>query len=149
MYDTIKKYDGIYEVKSNDSVDIDTDRNISIVPYMQYEDLGIYNYTKNGYQIIVYYADNNIDANGITDYLIQRFNQQILKKMFVNEQEVSITEFGITDDTHRICASAFIDDNHYYTVRSAVNGTEDELVAFLENITFDKIKFGNNNEQKY
>ena len=148
MYDTIKKYDSIYEVNSNDSFDIDADHNIFVVPYTQYEDLGIYSYTKNDYQIIVYYADNNIDTNEINDYLMQRFNQQILKKTYVNEQEVSITEFGIADDTHRICASAFIDDSHYYTVRSAVNGTEEELIAFLENVTFDKITFNNNEEQK-
>ena len=136
MYDTIKNDGSIYEVKVNETVNIDLERGIAVVPNAKYEDLGIYSYTKNDFQIIVYYTDKGTEHNGIADYFTKRFNQNILKEISVNGKETVISEFGITDDTRRISASAFIDDSHYFMVKTNVGGTEDELIKMIESLEF-------------
>lgn len=138
MYKKVRECGYIVEVATEQQISLYKDGNIFLIPYHQYEDIGIsYSTLFNNkvYQVLINYYDSAVFSQNtnITEYLTYRFNDNVVKEVECNEKSISLTTFGLTDESRMICANFSIDSMYYCTIRT--DATESELLNYITNLT--------------
>lgn len=150
MFDRFKKDGYIIRVSTNENKDVDnaiqlcTDKDIWLLPYSEYEDIGIYynvSYKNTLYQVMFYHADPEYSGKyqTISEYINLRFKFKIDEEISINGNSISIKTVGNSNETLRIGAYSLIDNKHYYTVKTTA--TEEDLIEFLNVFSFEELGF--------
>lgn len=138
MFERFQDDGFIYTVTNNDA--IKDDYGITLFPYARYEDTGIgcfVTFNENIYHIMFYSADTDVlaETDGIADYLQNRMGRRCDKEIMVQDKNVSLF---FADDSQTY-AGAFIDSEHYYSVRASVS--KEEMTEFLNMFNYEKNNF--------
>ncbi len=120
----------------NDLLNIDSSR-VTIRPYDTYEDIAVgctAEYDGSKFQTTFYCADRDVLAScaNQTEYFRNRLNQEFDISWQNGGREIFIKDIGVWH-----CAYAFIDDEHYYIIRT--QDSEEALLRFVSNVGFKKI----------
>lgn len=119
---------------------------LALYPRTELEDVGIQHYvTYKGqeYQVLVFSVDKEVIATLNEPYSISKYLKHRKvgvkegEKSELNGEEIYLTTVGITESTKKICVNKFIDETHYYTIRTKASW--DELLAFASEVKFEKI----------
>ena len=151
LFSVLKSSGFIYNVVTTDDVDIEdaitflviNEKNMFFVmPYAQYEDVGIVSYiTFRGavYNVCVYNADAEVlsQVETISEYVEARLSRDVLNEVAVEENTICFMTDGDATVNQRNYAASFIDGDHYYFVSAEV--TQDDLKTFLDVLDFEKI----------
>ena len=120
----------------NDLLNTEKSR-VTIRPYDAYEDIAvgcIAEYDGSQFQTTFYCADRDVLASCAdqTEYFRNRLNQEFEISWLSGSREVFIKDIGVWH-----CAYAFIDDEHYFIIRTT--DSEEALLRFLSDVKFKQI----------
>ncbi len=120
----------------NDLLNTEKSR-VTIRPYSAYEDIAvgcIAEYDASQFQTTFCCADRDVLASCAdqTEYFRKRLNQEFEISWQNGGREIFIKDIGVWH-----CAYAFIDDEHYYIIRT--QDSEEALLRFVSNVTFKQI----------
>ena len=120
----------------NDLLNTEKSR-VTIRPYSAYEDIAvgcIAEYDASQFQTTFCCADRDVLASCAdqTEYFRNRLNQEFEISWQNGGREIFIKDIGVWH-----CAYAFIDDEHYYIIRT--QDSEEALLRFVSNVNFKKI----------
>ena len=138
MFDRINSDGFLYQINNTNSVSLFDDRGITIFPYASYEDVGVGFYVRfkeKIFHITFYYADRDLitQTDGIAEYLQSRMGRRSDKTINVSDTNVSL----LFANDGQIYAGTFIDDDHYYAVKTVAS--EEEMVELLSALSFEQI----------
>ncbi len=138
MFERIKSDGFLYQVNNTDTVSLIEDRGITLFPYASYEDVGVGCYVRfkeKIFHITFYYADRDLitQTDGIAEYLQSRMGRRSDKTINVSDTNVSL----LFANDGQIYAGTFIDDDHYYAVKTVAS--EEEMVELLSALSFEQI----------
>ncbi|HRR75492.1 MAG TPA: dockerin type I repeat-containing protein [Ruminococcus sp.] len=140
MFDRFQNDGFIYQATDNDLIKTNTERGTTLFPYAKYEDIGVGYYVAfkgNNFHIMFYSADADVlaETDGIAAYLKKRMGRSSDKVITVSDKTVSL----LFHENGQCYANAFVDENHYFDVISAVS--EEEMTEFLNAFTYEKTVF--------
>ena len=140
MFERFQNDGFIYTVTDNDVIKIKNERGMTLFPYARYEDIGagcFVTFNENIYHIMFYSADADVlaEIDGIADYLQNRMGRRCDKEITVQDKNVSL----FFADDGQTYAGAFVDSEHYYSVKASVS--EEEMTEFLNMFNYGKINF--------
>lgn len=136
MIETVKSDGFVYMPDDSEgSIGFDDISNIWLLTCSGYEDTGIscfVNYNDTDFQVVFHYTDKEVFSTGTgrDDYFRRRLGIDFSVSYLIGNG-VSAGTFG-----GRECAYSFIDDNHYYIVRT--DASRDELIAFIRSFSPEK-----------
>ena len=119
----------------NDLLDVNS--RVTLYPYSAYEDIAvgcIAEYDASQFQTTFCCADRDVLASCAdqTEYFRKRLNQEFEISWQNGGREIFIKDIGVWH-----CAYAFIDDEHYFIIRTT--DSEEALLRFVSNVTFKQI----------
>jgi hypothetical protein len=120
----------------NDLLNTEKSR-VTILPYSAYEDIAvgcIAEYDTSQFQTTFCCADRDVLASCAdqAEYFRNRLSQEFEISWQNSGREIFIKDIGVWH-----CAYAFIDDEHYYIIRT--QDSEEALLRFVSNVSFKQI----------
>lgn len=139
MFERIRNDNFVYQVSDNELISLRKDLGIYLFPYATNKDIGIgyyVTYKGNLYHVMFCYADPYVISrtDGIAEYLKKRMGRRSDKEIIIQNQTVS----ELIRNDSSICASSFIDSNHYYDI--VTSASEDDVKEFLSIFSYEKIQ---------
>lgn len=137
MFNAIKSDGFIYAPDDSDgSISLSDIWNIWLLTCSDYQDAGVscfINYNDISFQVGFYYTDRDVFSSGFgqADYFRRRLEIDF-DVSYVIGNGVSVGTFD-----GRECAYSFIDDNHYYIVRT--DASREELIRFIRVFSPEKV----------
>ncbi|MBP0961449.1 MAG: hypothetical protein J5864_04835 [Oscillospiraceae bacterium] len=127
----------IYAPDDEDNELMEINSPVTLYPYAAYEDIGagcIPEYDGAMFQTTFYCADRDVLSSSANqaDYFKNRLNQEFEISWLSGSREVFIKDIGVWH-----CAYAFIDDEHYFIIRTT--DSEEALLRFLSDVKFKQI----------
>lgn len=127
----------IYAPDDTENDLLDVNSRVTLYPYSAYEDIAvgcIAEYDASQFQTTFCCADRDVLASCAdqTEYFRNRLNQEFEISWQNGGREIFIKDIGVWH-----CAYAFIDDEHYYIIRT--QDSEEALLRFVSNVTFKQI----------
>ncbi|MBO5767936.1 MAG: hypothetical protein J6R49_05335 [Clostridia bacterium] len=150
LFSRLNKFGFIYKVvtsenaSAEDAVTLferDGKNMFFIIPDAKYEDAGYVSYftfREDVFNVCIYNTDETVSSKteSASEYFKTRLSRDLSVETTVGKNTVYFTTEGDGKDYLKNCAVAFIDDDHYYIVKT--DASTDKLEAFINVLCLEK-----------